>query len=144
MKKHPRVFGTTEGAIARAEQQLGRRLPPTFRAWLMVNNGRNLEYVNIFPVLDDRDPRMTSDSIVQNVTRNWASWLRNFEDEARDFSALLPFGDFGTGDYYCFDYSQDSIEPPVVRWSHETGETEPRSSTFTQFVDGVLRGDIVD
>ena len=36
-KKHPRVFGATDTAIDRAEQQLGRRLPQAFREWLLAN-----------------------------------------------------------------------------------------------------------
>jgi hypothetical protein len=49
--KHPRVFGTTEEAIAKAESALGRRFPPSFRAWLLQNNGHSIEGVTIFPVI---------------------------------------------------------------------------------------------
>jgi len=50
--KCPRVFGTTEDAITKAEAALGRVFPPSFRAWLLQNNGRNIEGVTIFPVMD--------------------------------------------------------------------------------------------
>jgi hypothetical protein len=128
--KRSRVIGTTDDAIARAEAALGRALPPSFRAWLRQNNGKGIEGVAIFPVMDQRDPRMTWDSIDRQFREGWARWLDNFSDEQRDFTHLLPFADFGTGDYYCFDYSRlDSQgEAPVVRWSHETGDTDDRAT----------------
>jgi hypothetical protein len=59
-KKHPRVIGTTEDALERAEKELQRVLPPSFRAWLLEKNGLwGLEGVHIFPVQDDRDLRKT-------------------------------------------------------------------------------------
>ena len=141
--KHGRVFGTSDEAIALAERELGRRLPPSFRAWLLQNNGRDLHGVSIFPVRDERDVRKTWDSIVRNYTVGWQQWQQNFADEGIRFDHLLPFADFGTGDYYCFDYSElaPDGETPVVLWSHETGETEPRGSTFLQFAEALSRGD---
>ena len=39
------------------------------------------------------------------------------------------------GDCYCFDYSAAGTtgEPPVVHWSHETGEVTPCAESFTDF-----------
>ena len=144
--KHPRVFGTTDDAIAKAEAALGRAFPPSFKAWLLQNNGRSIEGVTIFPVNDRRDPRMTWDSIDRRFREGWAQWLDNFADEQRDFTHLLPFADYGTGDYYCFDYSRlDSQgESPVVRWSHETGDTDDRAATFSEFVTSVQAGEFDD
>ena len=45
-------------------------------------------------------------SIVRNYNENWLAWLENFEDAEMSFKHLLPFAEFGTGDYYCFDYSK--------------------------------------
>jgi cell wall assembly regulator SMI1 len=137
--KHPRVFGTTDDAIAKAEAALGRTFPPSFRAWLRQNNGHGIQGVTIFPVMDQRDPRMTWDSIDRRFREGWAKWLDNFADEQRDFAHLLPFADYGTGDYYCFDYSRlDSQgESPVVRWSHETGDTDDRAASFPEFATKV-------
>lgn len=141
--KRPRVIGTTNEAIAKAEVALGRVFPPSFRTWLLQNNGRSIEDVTIFPVLDERDPRMTWDSIDRRFREGWAQWLDNFTDEQRDFTHLLPFADYGSGDYYCFDYSRmDSRnEMPVVRWSHETGDTEDRAACFTEFITKVEAGE---
>ncbi|MBW3623942.1 MAG: SMI1/KNR4 family protein [Armatimonadetes bacterium] len=149
MKRH-RIIGTTEEAIARAEEELNRNFPPSFRAWLLQNNGLGIEGISIFPVLDDRDPRKTWDSIVRNYRVGWAGWLENFEGYEYDegdtkpvFDHLLPFADFGTGDYYCFDYSGNCPdgECPIVHWSHETGETEFRAASFTEFVNKVSSGE---
>ena len=94
-------------------------------------------------MLDDRDPRKTWNSIDREFVGSWAAWLQNFEDEGRDFSHLLPFAEFGTGDFYCFDYTGEHPdgEYPVVRWSHETGDTEPRAKSFTEFALRVVAGD---
>jgi hypothetical protein len=141
-QKRPRVIGTTENAIMRAETASGRAFPPSFRTWLLTNNGLGLEGVSIFPVLDDRDPRKTWDSIVREFQNGWTAWLSNFGDENRDFSHLLPFGDFGTGDYYCFDYTRVNSEgeAAVVRWSHETRETEDRAESFLEFTSKLQTG----
>src|SRR5687767_217647 len=95
--KRPRVFGTSDDAIAKAEVALSRRFPPSFRAWLMENNGRGIEGVTIFPVMDPRDARMTWDSIDRRYREGWREWLSNFEGEQRVFEHLLPFADYGTG-----------------------------------------------
>lgn len=48
--------------------------------------------------------------------------LRLFLDPPEFFpNGVVPFGDTGGGDYICFDYRNDnnSIDPPIVYWSHE-------------------------
>src|SRR5262245_59179735 len=105
-KRPPRIFGTSEIAIAKAESGVGFRFPPSYRKWLLENNGRALEGLGErpFPVFDDRDPRSTWDSIARNFANGWARWRENFEGEpvAERFPALLPFADTGGGDCYCF------------------------------------------
>lgn len=130
------MIGTTDSAILMAVSELGFQFPATFREWLKQNNGRSMEDVIIFPVFDERDPRKTWDSIVRNYQINWKTWLDNFGSEY-DFSHLLPFGEFGSGDYFCFDFSKTgkSGEPVLVLWSHETGETEFVANDFAEFVD---------
>lgn len=136
--KHKRVIGTTPEAIEKAEAELGCILPPSFRVWLLENNGLSLEGVSIFPVLDERDVRKTWDSIVRQYD-NGQWYPEYFEDEGMSGSHLIPFGDHGSGDYYCFDYSRqrEDGEVPVVWLSHETGEYEDRGETFAEFVQKV-------
>jgi cell wall assembly regulator SMI1 len=143
MSNQTRVIGTTDAALAKAESDLGYQFPPTYRAWLKQNNGKSIEDITIFPVFDKRDPRKTWDSIVRNYNSNWRSWLNNFGPEY-DFSSLLPFGEFGTGDYVCFDFSQleSAEEPTVVIWSHETGDTDVIASDFAKFVELAEAGEL--
>ena len=143
MSKHKRVLGTTPDAIDRAEAALKRKFPPSFRMWLLDNNGLDIDGVHIYPVLDDRDQRKTWDSIVRNFEVGWSQWLENFSDDGISFPTLLPFADFGTGDYYCFDYTDISSEGEVVvvHWTHETGETEYRAKNFDEFVEKIRAGE---
>ena len=55
-KKRPRVIGTTEEAIVKAETELNFCFPSSFREWLIQNNGLGFESISIFPVFDERDP----------------------------------------------------------------------------------------
>ncbi|MBB5032053.1 SMI1/KNR4 family protein [Prosthecobacter vanneervenii] len=146
-QKRPRIIGTTDEAIDKAEAALDRKLPPSLRSWLIQNNGLGIEDITIFPVLDQRDPRTTWDSIDKRVNTGWKDWISNFDEDSGAFSHLLPFADFGSGDYYCLDYSRVNPqgEPPVVKWSHETGETEHRADSFSEFAimakEGEFSGD---
>lgn len=142
VSKPTRVIGTTEEALLRAEVSLGRTLPQSFRAWLKQNNGKGIEDVTVFPVLDDRDPRKTWDSIVRQFGQ-WQSYCEDAFGSHGKFQSLLPFASFGTGDYYCFDYSRPgpSGEPSVVHWSHETGDTTSRGESFDAFVKLLAAGE---
>ena len=142
-KKGQRVIGTTEDAILKAEGELGCRFPASFRLWLLTNNGLGAEHITIFPVHDERDSRKTWDSIVRNYRDNWAAWKANFSGADISFEHLLPFAEYGTGDYYCFDYSRLRVdgETPVVHWFHETGETEDRAQTFGEFLERLIQGE---
>jgi hypothetical protein len=143
--KRKRVIGTIVQAIERAEQELGYTFPPSFRSWVLDNNGIGIEQVSIFPVYDERDPRKTSDSITREYKIGWLGTIENFQDEM-NFEHLLPFSSYGTGDYYCFDYSRkgDNGEVPVVRRSHETGESEDRGKTFVDFIERLIAGEFDD
>ena len=142
MKRH-RVIGATEDSILKAEVELSRRFPPSFRLWLFTNNGLGAEGISIFPVHDERDSRKTWDSIVRNYRVSWSEWKSNFGDFGRSFEHLLPFAEYGTGDYYCFDYSRlrDDGEVPVVHWSHDTGEIEDRAQTFAEFLEKLIQAE---
>ena len=138
--KRPRVIGTTLSCIQDAEKELGFVFPPSFRTWLLENNGMSVDAVTIFPVFDPRDPRKTADSIVHEYSVNWKTLLETTSDNQE---LLLPFGLFGTGDYYCFDYSRVSLtgEVPVVLWNHETEQCEDRAPDFVTFVERLVSGE---
>ena len=127
-------IGTTPDAITAAEQALGRGLPASYVQWLLVNNGRALGALSIFPVYDAANARKTWESIERHYRTDWQEWLENTDDG--DAASLLPFAQFGTGDYYCFDYAQTgpSGEPVVVLWSHETGAATTVAPDFASFL----------
>ena len=135
--KKARVIGTSLDAINDAENEIGNIFPKSFSTWLMKNNGKTLNGLPIFPVFDSRDPRKTWDSISRHFKVDWKEWLENFADEDIDFSFLLPFSNFGTGDYYCFNYAKlgHAEEPVIVLWSHETGEITEIADCFSEFVE---------
>ena len=143
MHSHPRVIGTSPDAISKAEAEVGFPFPPSFRSWLIEKNGLGIEGVTIFPVFDERDPRKTWDSIVRNSKVAKSYWSEVFEEDGRSFEDLLAFAEFGTGDYYCFDYSAptDPGEFMVVHVSHETGERSARARTFSEFAEKVAAGE---
>ena len=145
MSKPQRVIGTTEEALARAESQLPHPLPSSFRDWLKQNNGLGLDGVSVFPVLDDRDPRKTWDSIVRQYDQ-WKSYAEDIETPSDLIAVLLPFAAYGTGDFYCFHHAsaEEKCEPTVVRWSHETGKVDPRADSFAQFVEKLAAGEFED
>lgn len=136
-----RIIGTTAAAIREAELQLKVALPTSFVEWLMLNNGRSLGALVIFPVYDSRDPRKTWDSIVRVYNGAWSEWLENFSGDGRDYSNLLPFAEFGTGDFYCFDYTclGTTGEPVVGIWKHETGDFKKVADSFKIFIDSSER-----
>lgn len=146
-QKRPRIIGTTDEAIDAAEAALNRKLPASLRSWFLQNNGLGIRDISIFPILDRRDVRTTWESIDRRFKTGWQDWLANFDGQEDDFDDLLPFADFGSGDYYCLDYSRlrPDGETPVVKWSHETGETEDRADSFSAFAikakEGEFSGD---
>lgn len=133
MRKNTSI-GTSPAAIAAAEQALGRTLPPSYVAWLLENNGRALGALCVFPVYDAEHARKTWESISRHYNTDWQEWLAHADGD--DGAALLPFAQFGTGDYYCFDYAQTgpSGEPVVVLWSHETGAATMAAPDFAAFL----------
>ena len=135
MSKHQSI-GTTPAAIAAAEQALGRALPASYVQWLLLNNGRALGALCVFPVYDAANARKTWESIERHYRTDWQEWLENAGAHGSEAGALLPFAQFGTGDYYCFDYARTGPggEPVVVLWSHETGATTAVAPDFAAFL----------
>ncbi|APA69358.1 SMI1/KNR4 family protein [Janthinobacterium sp. 1_2014MBL_MicDiv] len=135
MRKNTSI-GTTPAAIAAAEQALGRTLPASYVQWLLANNGRALGALCVFPVYDAANARKTWESIERHYRADWREWLEMVGGNASDADSLLPFAQFGTGDYYCFDYAQTGSagEPVVVLWSHETGAATTVAPDFAAFL----------
>lgn len=138
-----RIVGTVEEAIEIEEAALNRVLPDSFKNWLLDNNGTDLDSLHIYPVRDERDTRKTWQSLYYNFEHEWAECRKKFYQTDQIFSHLLPFADFGTGGFYCFDYSVEaqSGERRVVLWSSESGSTELYAENFNEFIEKVLSKD---
>lgn len=135
--KKIRIIGTSMHEISTTESIIGFSLPNDFISWLLINNGKDLGRFRIFPVFDARDPRKTWDSIDRNWKTSWIDWLSHFDDGDKSKSELLPFADFGTGDYICFDYSKESEDGKfmVAVWSHETNNRKYIANSFSEFIE---------
>jgi hypothetical protein len=122
-----------EEAIEVEESLFGRKLPWSFKDWLLENNGLDIAEIHIYPVRDERDTRKNWESLSYLMKHDWIEGLRKFNREI--YSHLVPFADFGTGDFNCFDYSVAEIkgERPIVLWSHASGETDFFAADFKAF-----------
>ena len=129
-----RIIGTVEEAIVEEEALLGRKLPRSFREWLLQNNSQDVAETHIYPVRDERDTRKTWESLAYNFNHTWSMAVSNHGEAI--FSHLLPFADSGTDNFFCFDYSVNvkNDEWPVVIWFHESGGTEMYASDFIEFM----------
>lgn len=134
-----RIIGTLEAAIEIEEKLLGRKLPTSFRNWLLEYNSLGIGETYIYPVRDERDTRKTWNSLFYNLKHDWTEALRNFQ--MMQYVHLLPFADASLTDYFCFDYSQPETdgERPVVLWVQETGEVKPYAVNFDAFQETILR-----
>jgi len=71
-----RIIGTVEEALEIEESLPGRKLPQSFRDWLLESNGIDLEDVHIFPVRDERDTRKIWESLSYLPRNAWAEALK--------------------------------------------------------------------
>ena len=115
-------FPTSEEFISQAETRLGVRLPDSYRAHLLVQNGGELEVGdeswNLFPVADNSDRKRLARSANHIVAeaagaRAWAGFppkgIAIASNGAGDFLPLMP------------DEADPSRLGPVVHlWEHET------------------------
>jgi hypothetical protein len=126
------AFPTTEDCVARAESELGVRLPAEYRARLLSNNGGELSTADddwqVFPVFDssDRKKAARSASHIVRETRKAEQW-RGFPPGAVAIAAN------GTGDLLVLlrSPSGDGLGGRVTCWDHETGVLTPTALDFS-------------
>jgi hypothetical protein len=138
----------SEGAIARVEERLGRRLPPSYRAFLMLHDGW---------------PRFFDGASLLG-TANLG--LRKYEDLARaafeaaetpvpDLGpptrprarALIPFGaDLEGTTLFAFNPAvmQADGEYEVIAWVNEIGVRQPTFAAFLEFILDLGEQDLAD
>lgn len=109
--------------VKRAEEKLGRRLPPDYVTRMCFDNGGEVqidsETWSLYPILDDGDrkrlKRACNDIIYETTAaHDWATFPPN----------ALAIGDNGGGDKLVFlaDPVADRYADVVYLWDHETGE----------------------
>lgn len=102
----------TEAEIAALLARCAMPLTGTFVDALRVSNGLDLFGVSVSGTLPD--PETNSD--------DWAELLKR---------RLVPFHDWGNGDFDCLDLTKTvSGEPPVCFWNEEQGNMFPITSGF--------------
>lgn len=129
------AFDISEDQVAATEGELGRQLPPVYRAKMMANNGGTAfddeDQWDIHPIKDTSDRKRLSRSCNHVIAETKAAreW-RGFPDDA------LAIGGNGFGDVMILLPSQ--ADPSVygdqifVFW-HETGEVKPLADDFSTF-----------
>lgn len=125
----------TDEQIIAVEQILGVKLPKDYVAIAREHQGQSLQ----------------PNGLDFNEDGNGLGFLLHFEldDERRQdslayypaspglYDALpnaVPFSYDGGGNYFAFDYGQDSKNPPIVFWDHETGSVDFVAKSFTDLV----------
>ena len=112
-------FPVDDERIARAEDELGRKLPAVLKARLRRNNGGEVRTDNadwtLYPVYDSTDRKRiarTANHVVREQAR-WQAW-RGFPEGA------IAIADDGCGNALIIPADSDEIR----EWDHETGEHE--------------------
>jgi hypothetical protein len=124
-------FDLNESFVLAAEQELGARLPESYRAAMLRANGGELEVQEDswlqYPIADTSDRKRLSRSanhIIKEteVCRRWPRFPGN---------AVAIAGN-GAGDHLVFVKQGASFEPAVYLWSHEAGSLEKVVNDFAE------------
>ncbi len=127
-------FPVNEEYIKQAEEKLGVEFPPSFKMKMMKDNGGELateeDDWQLFPFFDSSDKKRlsrTSNDIVREteLAKKWP----NFPPDC------VAIASNGSGDFLVFKRESSQakkLEDVVYFWSHETGELEQVSSSFSE------------
>ncbi|MDO4259580.1 MAG: SMI1/KNR4 family protein [Actinomycetaceae bacterium] len=127
LKEAKVALPTDDRFIDRAQEQLGVAFPPKYRAFLLGQNGGEIEpetlpdvVFEIYPVFDDSDRRRAARTGVdivrtQGECRSWDG----FPSEA------VAIGDDGSGNFLLLLPDEGGVlGETIYLWDHETGECE--------------------
>jgi hypothetical protein len=129
------AFDLSEEQVALTESELGRRLPPVYRAAMMANNGGTAitdeDQWDIHPIKDVSDRKRMSRSCNDIIAETKAArgW-RAFPSDA------LAIGSNGLGDVMLLLPSQTepaTFSDLIFAYWHETGEVKPLADDFSTF-----------
>ena len=126
-------FPVDEIYIKQTEEKLGVEFPPSFKTKMMLDNGGELateeDDWQLFPFFDSSDKKRlsrTSNDIVREtgLAKKWPNYPAD----------CIAIASNGSGDLLVFkrEFPQvKKLEDTVYFWSHETGELEKVSSSFS-------------
>jgi hypothetical protein len=129
------AFDISEEQVALTESELGRRLPPVYRAAMKANNGGTAitdeDQWDIHPIKDVSDRKRLSRSCSHIITEtNAAREWKAFPPEA------LAIGGNGLGDVMLLLPSQTepaTYSDRIFAYWHETGEVKPLADDLSTF-----------
>lgn len=122
-------FDLDEAFILEAEQELGARLPASYRRALARSNGGEIEAAGdvwqLHPIADRSDRKRiarTANHILREaaVLRDWPGFP----------VGALAIAANGSGDRLVLVRGPTAFEPAIHLWSHETGTLEPVAQDF--------------
>ena len=129
------AFDISEEQVALTESELGRRLPPVYRAAMMANHGGTAitdeDQWDIHPIKDVSDRKRMSRSCNDIIAETKAAreW-RAFPSDA------LAIGSNGLGDVMLLLPSRTepaTFSDLIFAYWHETGKVKPRVDAFSTF-----------
>ncbi|WP_103068640.1 SMI1/KNR4 family protein [Aquimarina sediminis] len=111
-----------------------------FRKIILENNGG-------YPTKNIFDTDMSKEKVFSNLldfNLNNSNNVLDVHSRIKDILPfkVYPFGSEPSGDYLCFDYNTDNLEPNIILWKHEgivdngeeVYETEYISNSFEEFL----------
>ena len=108
--------GATPQEIERAEEQLGVRLPESYKAFLRHFGWASLEGLELYGLGEDVPAYLD----LVKVTLSERTQMR-----PRLPRRLVPLMNDGAGNHYCLDAaSSEQGQRPVVFWDHNLGESQ--------------------
>ena len=120
-------------SVAKAEKELGVKLPADFLAIAAVHQGAGPE-PDGFDTPDGGGSAISSlfhfeEGLFNNIVARWDSAVA-LPDK------VIPFAADGLGNLICFDYRTTPDHPSVVFWDHEKCDDPPQfiASSFTEFL----------
>ncbi|ODS37091.1 MAG: hypothetical protein A7316_02185 [Candidatus Altiarchaeales archaeon WOR_SM1_86-2] len=102
--------------IKEAEKILGVKLPESYKRFLQDFNGGGIGHFVICGIGEDHP-----DYQGMNIVKLTLELRNDYRPNYYIPNNLIPFYDYGNGDYDCFDTNKfEEGECPVVVWNHET------------------------
>lgn len=121
------------------EAAWGRRLPPSYRAFLAIHNGiENFEGTHLLLGTEDHLGSWADEQVAQ-ITQFWNEDEESEFDIATVIPLAVPDGDFGIQDFRAFERG-DGEELEVIDW--DTGDAFERFPSFKHYLASLVGADL--